>query len=130
MKNSNKDLPPIKQYNSLREIAMNNSNENQSEQSTSDSSNQLADKIKKNYPNDYSQANEKDNQSSLMKKGEQTLKNIKDEAGNKIEKAVEEVKNKSAEVRTAIAGYIKEHPFLSLGWVLLAGAAIGAMLRK
>jgi ElaB/YqjD/DUF883 family membrane-anchored ribosome-binding protein len=69
------------------------------------------------------------NSENNQKKGAQRL-NLKNESGSKIEETFETVKNKSSKAQAAITKYLKSHPILSIGGIILAGAAIGAVLLK
>ena len=68
--------------------------------------------------------------SHLKESFKEVGENIRRETNEKVEHAMSEVRRRSTDVKDAVNGYVQENPAKSLGWALLAGIAIGFLLRK
>lgn len=55
---------------------------------------------------------------------------VKEEACDKFEQTMYDVKKKSSEIQEAVSEYVKEKPIQSLGWAVLSGVILGFVLRK
>lgn len=59
-----------------------------------------------------------------------TTQDLKGRAGEMITDSMSSVKNQTAEARDNVADYTAKKPFKALGIALLAGIAIGYLLRR
>lgn len=95
-----------------------------------DQASQSSSKDAESSQNSPDNPNKHNQHSNLFEKMENKINHFKNEAKDKFEETAEQVHNKSSEAQAFLSHYVKEHPLLSLGWALLAGAAIGVVLRK
>lgn len=59
-----------------------------------------------------------------------TSHDLKGKAGEILTDSVNNVKHRSSQMRNGVVGYTKEKPFKALGFAVLAGIAIGWLIKK
>ncbi len=60
----------------------------------------------------------------------QTTSDARHQASDYIEQSFENVKDKSMELQDSVTNYVAEKPLRSLGFAMLAGIAIGFLIKK
>jgi len=65
-----------------------------------------------------------------LKKSGQVVKEQTRKLKDKAKKNRDVVKEEAYDAQTTLANYIKQNPLTSLAWSALAGAVLGALLRK